>query len=50
MILDIYKDSLEYAAKDWKTLLILGVLCEILVIRVIKQNFIDKIIKKSKNS
>ena len=30
--------------------LILGILCEIFVIRVIKQNFIDKIIKKSKNS
>lgn len=27
MILDIYKDSLEYSAKDWKTLLILGVMC-----------------------
>ena len=27
MILDIYKDSLEYAAKDWKTLIILGVFC-----------------------
>lgn len=26
MILDIYKDSLEYSAKDWKTLVILGVL------------------------
>ena len=25
MILDIYKDSLEYSAKDWKTLVILGV-------------------------
>ena len=25
MILDIYKDSLEYSAKDLKTLLILGV-------------------------
>lgn len=24
MILDIYKDSFEYSAKDWKTLLILG--------------------------
>lgn len=27
MILDIYKDALEYSAKDWKTLLILGVIC-----------------------
>lgn len=27
MILDIYKDSLEYSAKDWKTLIILGVIC-----------------------
>jgi hypothetical protein len=27
MILDIYKDSLEYSAKDWKTLLILGIMC-----------------------
>lgn len=27
MILDIYKDALEYSAKDWKTLVILGVLC-----------------------
>ena len=27
MILDIYKDSFEYSAKDWKTLLILGVCC-----------------------
>lgn len=27
MILDIYKDALEYAAKDWKTLVILGVIC-----------------------
>ena len=27
MILDIYKDSLEYSAKDWKTLIILGVFC-----------------------
>ena len=27
MILDIYKDSLEYSAKDWKTLVILGVIC-----------------------
>ena len=27
MILDIYKDSLEYSAKDWKTLAILGVIC-----------------------
>ncbi|MDO5832745.1 MAG: DUF4013 domain-containing protein [Methanobrevibacter sp.] len=26
MILDIYKDSLEYSAKDWKTLVILGVI------------------------
>ncbi|MBR0271553.1 MAG: DUF4013 domain-containing protein [Methanobrevibacter sp.] len=26
MILDIYKDSLEYSAKDWKTLIILGVI------------------------
>jgi len=26
MILDIYKDALEYSAKDWKTLVILGVL------------------------
>ena len=26
MILDIYKDSLEYAAKDWKTLVLLGVM------------------------
>ena len=25
MILDIYKDSLEYSAKDWKTLIILGI-------------------------
>ena len=25
MILDIYKDSLEYSAKDWKTLVILGI-------------------------
>ena len=25
MILDIYKDALEYSAKDWKTLVILGV-------------------------
>lgn len=27
MILDIYKDALEYSAKDWKTLVILGVMC-----------------------
>ena len=27
MILDIYKDSLEYSAKDWKTLIILGIIC-----------------------
>ncbi len=27
MILDIYKDSLEYSAKDWKKLVILGVIC-----------------------
>ena len=27
MILDIYKDALEYSAKDWKILVILGVLC-----------------------
>ncbi len=27
MILDIYKDAFEYSAKDWKTLLILGVIC-----------------------
>ena len=27
MILDIYKDSFEYSAKDWKTLIILGVFC-----------------------
>ncbi len=27
MILDIYKDALEYSAKDWKTLVILGVFC-----------------------
>lgn len=27
MILDIYKDSLEYSAKDWKKLIILGVIC-----------------------
>lgn len=27
MILDIYKDSLEYSAKDWKTLVTLGVMC-----------------------
>lgn len=27
MILDIYKDSFEYSAKDWQTLLILGVCC-----------------------
>ena len=27
MILDIYKDGLEYSAKDWKTLVILGVIC-----------------------
>ena len=25
MILDIYKDALEYSAKDWKTLVLLGV-------------------------
>ena len=27
MILDIYKDAMEYSAKDWKTLVILGVIC-----------------------
>ena len=27
MILDIYKDALEYSARDWKTLVILGVIC-----------------------
>ena len=27
MILDIYKDSFEYSAKDWKKLVILGVFC-----------------------
>ena len=27
MILDIYKDAFEYSAKDWKTLVILGVIC-----------------------
>ena len=27
MILDIYKDALEYSAKDWKTLVILGIMC-----------------------
>ena len=27
MILDIYKDGLEYSAKDWKTLVLLGVIC-----------------------
>ena len=27
MILDIYKDALEYSAKDWKKLVILGVIC-----------------------
>lgn len=27
MILDIYKDSLEYSAKDWKKLVVLGVIC-----------------------
>lgn len=27
MILDIYKDAFEYSAKDWKILLILGVIC-----------------------
>ena len=27
MILDIYKDALEYSAKDWKTLVILGLFC-----------------------
>ena len=27
MILDIYKDSFEYSAKDWKTLIVLGVFC-----------------------
>lgn len=27
MILDIYKDALEYSAKDWKTLVILGIIC-----------------------
>ena len=27
MILDIYKDALEYSAKDWKTLVLLGVIC-----------------------
>ncbi|MDO5860711.1 DUF4013 domain-containing protein [Methanobrevibacter sp.] len=26
MILDIYKDALEYSAKDWKTLVVLGVI------------------------
>ena len=27
MILDIYKDALEYSAKDWKKLVVLGVIC-----------------------
>lgn len=27
MILDIYKDALEYSAKDWKTLVLLGLIC-----------------------
>ena len=27
MILDIYKDSLEYSAKDWKKLVVLGIIC-----------------------
>ena len=27
MILDVYKDALEYSAKDWKTLVLLGVIC-----------------------
>ena len=27
MILDIYKDALEYSAKDWKKLVLLGVIC-----------------------
>ncbi|MBE6501959.1 MAG: DUF4013 domain-containing protein [Methanobrevibacter thaueri] len=27
MILDIYKDALEYSAKDWKTLVKLGLIC-----------------------
>ena len=27
MILEIYKDALEYSAKDWKTLVLLGVIC-----------------------
>ena len=27
MILDIYKDGLEYSAKDWKKLVLLGVIC-----------------------
>lgn len=27
MILDIYKDAFEYSAKDWKALIILGVMC-----------------------
>ena len=27
MILDIYKDAFEYSAKDWKTLIILGIFC-----------------------
>ena len=27
MILDIYKDALEYSAKDWKTLVKVGVMC-----------------------
>ncbi|MBE6500424.1 MAG: DUF4013 domain-containing protein [Methanobrevibacter thaueri] len=27
MILDIYKDAIEYSAKDWKKLVILGVIC-----------------------
>ena len=26
MILDIFKDALEYSAQDWKTLVILGVI------------------------
>ena len=27
MILDIYKDAFEYSAKDWKALIVLGVMC-----------------------
>lgn len=27
MILDIYKDAFEYSAKDWKTLILLGLMC-----------------------